>query len=123
MLSYEIWLAVLVTSGLPFILIAWLCRRKAGDKLDWVLALSIAGAFSLLAFIATPWAMSSYYLRYVLIALLVLAAYFSFRKIKEGRPQSPGAPGSKLAVTLKVGALFVLLPLDVLALRTYFYPV
>jgi hypothetical protein len=121
MLTYEIWLAVLVSSGLPFVLIAWLWKRKANSTLDWVLTLSIVSALSLLAFIATPWAMSSYYLRYILIALLALAIYFSFRKI--ARLQTPASPGNKLAGTLKVAALFVLLALDVLALRTYFYPV
>jgi len=123
MLTYEIWLAVLGSSGLPFILIAWLWKRRANSTLDWVLTLSIVSALSLLAFIATPWAMSSYYLRYILIALLALAVYFSFRKIKEARLQTPASPSSKLAATLKVAALFVLLPMDILALRTHFYPV
>lgn len=123
MLTYEIWLAVFVLSGLPFILIGWLWWRNAKNKLDWLLTSSIVSACCLLAFIATPWAMSSYYLRYLLIALLVLALYFSFRKITEARLHAPASANSTLAVTLRVAALFVLLLLDVLAVRTYFYPV
>jgi hypothetical protein len=123
MLAYQIWLAVLVSSGLPFILIAWLWKRKAKSKLGWLLTLAIVSACSLLAFIATPWAMSSYYLRYILIALLVPAAYFSSRRLKEASLQTPASVGSKLVSALKLAALFMLLLLDVLALRTYFYPV
>lgn len=123
MLTYEIWLLVLASSGLPFLLIAWLWKRNAKSTLDWVLTSSIVSAITLLAFIATPWAMSSYYLRYILVALWALAAYFSFRKIKEARLQTSASPANKLAAALKVAALFVLLALDVLALRTYFYPV
>ncbi|HYX71725.1 MAG TPA: M23 family metallopeptidase [Nitrososphaera sp.] len=88
-----------------------------------MLMLSIISALVLLAFIATPWAMSNYYLRYILVALFALAIYFSFRKVKEAQPQAPYSVGDKLADALKVAALFVLLPLDVLALSTYFYPV
>jgi uncharacterized membrane protein (UPF0136 family) len=123
MQTLTIWLAILLLSGLPFALVVWLWKRKAKSRLDWGLTVSVIGALILLAFIATPWAMSNYYLRYVLIALFALAVYFSFRKVKEVQPQSLPTAGNKSANALKVAALFVLLPLNVVALRTYFYPV
>jgi Peptidase family M23 len=122
MLGLAIWIAVLLLTGLPFASIAWLWKRKAKSKSDWVLALSIVSSLSLLAFIATPWAMSSYYLRYVLVALFAIAVYFSFVKVKNARPQGlPG--GNKLGRAVKVAVLFVLLSVNVLAIRTYFYSV
>lgn len=124
MVALKIWLAVLVLSGLPFAAVFWFWKRKAKSRMDWALALSIVTALSLLAFIATPWAMSSYYLRYILPALLALAVYLSLRKAKFFKLQILPADGSsKLADAFKAAALLVLLALDVVALRTYFYAV
>lgn len=122
MLAYKIWLAVLLSSVLPFVSIAWLWKIKAKSRLDWVLTLSLVSALSVLAFIATPWAMSSYYLRYILIILFVPAAYLSFRKIKKARVENPSPMGNRLVIAVKAILLLVLLPLDIMAISTYFYP-
>jgi hypothetical protein len=122
MLIFKIWVAVLLSSVLPFLAIGWLWKRTARNKLDWVVTLSLVGAFSLLAFIATPWAMTSYYLRYVLVVLFALAVYFSFRKAKKVHLQSPFSIRNKLAITINVIVLLALLPLDLMAIDTYFYP-
>jgi murein DD-endopeptidase MepM/ murein hydrolase activator NlpD len=122
MLTFKIWLSVLLSSVLPFLAIAWLWKKKAKNNLDWMLSVSLVGALSLLAFIATPWAMTSYYLRYVLIVLFALAAFLSFRKVKKVPLENPSSPGSKLVVTVKVILLLALLPLDIMAISTYFYP-
>ena len=122
MLTFKIWLAVLLSSGLPFLAIAWLWKRDARNKLDWGLTLSLVGALSVLAFIATPWAMTSYYLRYVLIVLFALAVYFSFRKVKKVHLENASSVGNNLAIAVKVIVLLALLPLDIMAISTYFYP-
>jgi len=122
MLILKIWVAVLLSSVLPFLAIGWSWKRNARNKLDWVVTLSLVGAFSLLAFIATPWAMTSYYLRYILVALLVLAAFFSFRKVRKAHIENPSSVGHKLAIAVKATLLLALVPLDIVALSTYFYP-
>jgi murein DD-endopeptidase MepM/ murein hydrolase activator NlpD/branched-subunit amino acid transport protein AzlD len=122
MLVFKIWLAVLLSSVLPFLAIPWLWKSKTKNKLDWALTVSIVGALSVLAFIATPWAMTSYYLRYVLIVLFALAVYFSFRKFKEGHLENPSSTSNKLAIAVKAILLLALLPLDIMAISTYFYP-
>ena len=122
MLTLKIWLAVVLSSALPFLSIAWLWKKKVKSKADWALTVSLAGALSLLAFVATPWAMTSYYLRYVLVALFTLAAFSSFRKIKAPDLQTPPAAAGRLAVAARVIVLAALLTLDVAAVRTYFYP-
>ena len=121
MLTFEIWLAVLLSSVLPFLAIAWLWKRRARNKPDWVLTLSLVGAFSLLAFIATPWAMTSYYLRYILVVFFTLAAYFSFRKVRKVHLESPSSVSNKSAVAIKAILLLALLLLDIMAISTYFW--
>lgn len=122
MLIFKIWIAVLISLVLPFLAIAWLWKRKPRNKLDWVLTLSLVGALSLLAFIATPWAMTSYYLRYLLIVFFALAAYFSFGKVKRVHLENRTSVSIKLAVAVKVIVVMALLPLNIMAITTYFYP-
>lgn len=122
MLTFKIWLSVLLSSALPFLAIAWLWKKKAKNKLDWMLTVSLVGALSLLAFIATPWAMTSYYLRYILVALFALAAYFSYRKVNKVHLENPPSVGNKLVIAVKTILLLALLPLDIMAISTYFYP-
>ena len=122
MLTFKIWLAVLISSLLPFLSIAWLWKKKAKNRLDWVLGLSLAGALSLLTFIATPWAFTSYYLRYLLVVLFALAAYFSFKKLKDTHHETPSSVGNRVANAVKVILLVVLLSLDIVAISSCFYP-
>ena len=122
MLTFKIWFWVLLSSLLPFLAIAWLWQREARNKIDWALKVSIVGALSLSTFIATPWATTSYYLRYLLVVLFLLATYLSFRKVKEPHAQSPSS-ASKKSIVVKAVVLLALLPLDILALSTYFYSV
>ena len=123
MLALKIWIAVLLSSALPFLSIAWLWKRKAKSKIDWALALSLVGALSLLAFIAVPWATTSYYLRYVLVVLFALAAFFSYRKVKAVNLKVTSSVTGKLAVAVKIVVATFLLALDVIALAgTFYYP-
>ena len=122
MLTFKIWFWVLLSSLLPFLAVAWLWKTKAKTKIDWILKVSIVGALSLSTFIATPWATTSYYLRYLLVVLFALATYLSFRKFKNSDAQFPSSLDKKLMV-VKVVGLLALLPLDVMAVSTYFYPV
>ena len=121
MLTFKIWLAVLTSSLLPFLSIAWLWKKKARNRWDWALTFSLAGALSLLTFIATPWAFTSYYLRYLLVVLFALAAYFSFKKIKDTHHKTPSSVGDRVTSAGKVILLLVLLSLDIVAISSYFY--
>lgn len=123
MLTLKLWLAALLSAGLPFLGIIWLWKRKAKDTLDWALSASLVCTLSLLGFIATPWAMTSYYLRYLLIPALALAMYFSFRKLNREHPQKSSGWRYQLSLAIKAVGLLALLPLDVIAIGTYFYRV
>jgi hypothetical protein len=122
MVTFKIWFWVLLSSLLPFLAIAWLWKSKAKNKMDWALKVAIVGALALATFIATPWAMTSYYLRYLLIVLFAPAVFLSFRKVKGFRPQALSSTDKKL-ILIKVIVLLALLPLDAMAVSTYFYAV
>jgi hypothetical protein len=124
MLALKIWIAVLLLSALPFLSIAWLWKRKAKSRMDWALALSLVGALSLLAFIAVPWATTSYYLRYVLVVLFALAAFFSYGKVKANNLIIPSSVTEKLVVAFKAFVTAFLALLNVIAIKGIFiYPV
>jgi murein DD-endopeptidase MepM/ murein hydrolase activator NlpD len=123
MLTFKIWLAALLSAALPFLAIAWLWRKRSKGWTDWALTLSVAAAISVLAFIATPWAATSYYLRYLLIPLFALAAFSSYRKLRAADLKNPTPAAGRLATAAKVITLAALLVLDAVAVRAYFYPV
>ncbi|HEY0320502.1 MAG TPA: M23 family metallopeptidase [Pyrinomonadaceae bacterium] len=106
---------------MPFLAVLWLWKRREESRLDWLLALSVAGALVLACFIATPWAMTSDYLRFLLPVFFLLAIYFSFRKLKAA--SSSEFSNRRLRTVLKLAMLLLLLPLDVVAISSYFYGV
>ncbi len=116
-----IWLFVLFAVVLPFGLIVWLWK-SVKSKPDWILSLLLVGAYTLLIFLAAQWAIISYYLRFLLIPFFALAAYFSFRKIKNDPPRIASV-SSKLIKIGKVISLLLLLLLNLEVIIGYFRPV
>ena len=99
----------------------WLWKSTK-SRSDWALSLLLVGAYALLIFLAAPWAIISYYLRFLLIPLFALAAYFSFSKIKNAPPQIASV-NNRIIKIGKVFALLLLLLLNVEIIVGYFYPV
>nr|MDQ3819989.1 M23 family metallopeptidase [Acidobacteriota bacterium] len=108
---------------LPFICTAWLWKRRTRGGRDWALTAAPVAAFALLAFLAAPWAMVSYYLRFLLVLFLALALYFSFKK-SNGTPERQSYTiGEKIISLVKVIALVFLLLLDAFVIKGYFFPI
>ncbi|HVG29077.1 MAG TPA: M23 family metallopeptidase [Pyrinomonadaceae bacterium] len=122
MVTLKLWLAALLTPLVPFAAAVWLWRRRAAGVLDRLLAAATVAALSLVTFIAAPWAMTSYYLRYALAAAFALATYSSLRKGLEAHARGRATP-DRAAGVIRVALLVVLLSLDALALKSYFYAV
>jgi hypothetical protein len=116
-----IWLFVLFALVLPCALTLWLWKGTK-SRSDWALSLLLVGAYALLIFLGAQWAIVSYYLRFLLIPFFVLAAYFSFRKIKNAPPQIASV-NSRIIKIGKVFALLLLLLLNVEIIVGYLYPV
>lgn len=68
--------------GLPAFFIYTLWRRPSRSKLAWLLKLLSSGAYLLFVVLIGPWAWLSYYLRYVWLALFVVAAVVTYRRIR-----------------------------------------
>ncbi len=76
----------------PFALSAvatlWLYRGLPESRSEWIAHLLASGSIVTLSFLAGPWALTSVYLRYLLLGLFAAAAIYSSRKLKRGRTSS-----------------------------------
>jgi len=123
MQSFGLLVWVLSLSLLPFAFTAWLWKRRAKSRYDWALTASVVAAFALLSFLAAPWAMISYYLRFLLVSFLALALYFSFMESKGAPKRQPYSREKRIAGFAKATALLLLLLLNVFVIQSYFLPV
>lgn len=64
----------------PLALILWLALSSNRDRFEWTLKLLLVGNITFLFFQIGPWAITSYYLRYVVIACFLLGAIYSYLK-------------------------------------------
>jgi len=69
--------------ALPVVLICWLVRRNHRSKLDVILHIAFTGLFVLFLFFwgQYPYA-GSFFLRYVLVAVFMVAAIWSVRSFQ-----------------------------------------
>ncbi|SFP33702.1 M23 family metallopeptidase [Salibacterium halotolerans] len=67
---------------LPALFIISLWRAKMTSKLEWIIQGLFTTTFISWIFLSSPWYWSSYYLRFVWLLLLVLALFFSWKKIR-----------------------------------------
>lgn len=94
---------------IPVAFLIWLWRGNDRSKLDWLLKLLVVALYSIHIFLIGRWDWISYYLRFVLVILLAIAAYKSFIKAKS-LPRYPSRkPGNyfSLAVSSAVVLFFL----------------
>ncbi len=91
--------------------VAWLPAAGARRRGDWAIALLSSFSVVVFAFLASPWAFSSFYLRHALPFLFAFAALRSYRRlgIAEVSAAKPRRSSLSVAVFLLFGALDVLL--------------
>lgn len=70
-----------VTLLIPALLITWLVAGRPSSRVVWLLHLLLVVAGSLFVFQVGAWAFTSYYLRYLVPAALLVAAVVSYRQI------------------------------------------
>jgi len=63
---------------------------------DWLIGTAAGGSVAAFAFLAGPWAFTSYYLRYALPGLFALAVLHSYRRMKRGGPGRKGRASSSV---------------------------
>ncbi|MBW4580277.1 MAG: M23 family metallopeptidase [Tildeniella nuda ZEHNDER 1965/U140] len=75
-------LTILTHLVIPAVFLAWLWRETNRSKLDWLLKLLVVALYIVHIFLIGRWDWFSYYLRFGLVILLIVAAYQSFIKVK-----------------------------------------
>lgn len=67
---------------LSAIFIIWLTKRNYKSKIDWVFQFLFTATYMLFIFNTGRWDWVSYYLRYILSAVFLISAFFSYKKAK-----------------------------------------
>lgn len=92
-------LLILTHLILPLVFLIWLWRGKESSKLNWFINLLVVMLYILHVFLSGRWDILNYYLRFVLVALFVVAAVKSFISTKS----LPLYPPRKLKNYLNLG--------------------
>lgn len=120
-----------MNSTLPFIFavyplclvgaaLAWMLGAKRQSGLRWTMLTAACGSIVGLAFLAGPWAFTSYYLRHVSLALFALATVYAYRRMKVNKGMATDLSTPRLAFSAL--ALLIFTALDVLAITAYYQP-
>lgn len=67
---------------LPLLLIAWLSFSKLKSKLEWLFRLILVGSVVLICYRIGTWSMTSYYIRFVIVAIFTGSILYSFHHIR-----------------------------------------
>lgn len=88
---------------LAAIALAWVLRARPASRPLWLVEVAAAASIAAFAFLAGPWVFSSYYLRYAVPVLFLLAVAYSYRRLNPGR--TARRPAFSLAALLLFTAL------------------
>ena len=91
-------------------------RTRSG----WAVEVAAIGSIVAFAFLAGPWAFTSYYLRYALLGLFALTVHFSYRRARLNRTAGQDETAGRLAFSTPILVLFTVL--DALAIASHLGP-
>ena len=113
---------------IPVLLIVWTWKKRHSGMLGWLLQIFAFGSYFVFIFLAGTWVLVSFYLRYALPALFIVAAIVSYSRIQD-RPL--GAHGFPYRVKKGIGRWIgyssaflisaIMIYLIIGALRSYSY--
>ncbi|MFQ5891355.1 MAG: M23 family metallopeptidase [Candidatus Methanofastidiosia archaeon] len=106
---------------IPFIFIIWLWRGKDKSKIDWMVKLLVVGTFVVYIFLVGRWDWLSYYLRFILIALFLIAAYKSYLRTKDLAFFSRKDLKGWFTTAINLFVLLIFVFSNIFALKGYFY--
>jgi len=96
---------------------AWLLGAKQQSPSQWAVLTAACVSVVGLAFLAGPWAFTSYYLRYLSLVSFVLAIIYSYRRMKVNN-----AVAGDRSTLCQVLVLLLFTVLDILAIAAYYQP-
>lgn len=94
---------------LPLLLIAWLSFNKVKSKPEWLLRLILVGSVVLICYRIGTWSMTSYYIRFVIVAIFAGSTLFSFHHIRAGLWHIPKEQWFRVGSTALFSLLGILL--------------
>ncbi len=121
----EPWLAFFLGAAsfvIPLAAVVSWSRARLAGRWEESLRLGAVGGFVLLAFLAGPWAFSSFHLRFVLLAAFTVAAVGKLAWTGRTPKGAPPVVRHRFARGLAAPAALALLFLDALAVCGRFYP-
>jgi hypothetical protein len=100
--------------------LVWTIRSGLGATFRWLVEVATSASIGLFAFLAGPWAFTSYYLRYALLLLLALLVFRAYRRRRLDGTAHKNHGGAWLAFSAPL--LFVFLALNASAVGSHFRP-
>lgn len=119
---FQILIVFITLLLLPGYFIYSLLTGRSHTKFDWLVKLLYSGTFILYIFLAGRWDWLSYYLRYVLLALFVVAAVISYRRVRDAPFFTPYNRRGRLKLDWPLIELLIFLGVLAYTLTGYFYP-
>lgn len=96
---------------------AWLLGAKQQSQPRWAMLTAACGSMVGLAFLAGPWAFTSYYLRFASLGSFTLTIIYTYRRMKANKTIDKDWSSAWQVLVLLLFAV-----LDVLAVTAYFQP-
>ena len=112
---FEIGLLIVTHLIIPIIFLIALCWSKFPSKLNWLITLLTLAAYSVHIFLTGRWDWLSYYLRFLLPILFIIAAFQSFIKAKS----LPLYPPKKFRNFLNLGIAALVMMVFLASLKSY----
>ncbi len=107
----------------PFLLsgisLYWQHAARHRTRAGWAIQTLAAASIIAFAFLATPWAFTSYYLRYIVLGLFAALVVYSWRKMKQ-RVSVPGMHGFRSSIPSTL-LLLLFAGLDALAVASHYH--
>jgi murein DD-endopeptidase MepM/ murein hydrolase activator NlpD len=100
-------LFAMLTLAVAIAPVAWLARTRLAGVREWLVASAAATAMSSAAVLVGPWALSSVYLRFVVVAALMAALVVSaFRALRTAPPADQRAGSRRLVLQACTACVF-----------------
>lgn len=96
---------------------AWILSARSANRLRWLIDVTAGASIAAFAYLAGPWAFSSYYLRYALLGLVALVSVLSWRRGNSADTVSSGRSAGRLVTSASVLVIFTALTASALAAR------
>lgn len=98
----------------------WVLTAELRSRLRWAVEMAVGASIVAFAFLAGPWAFTSYYLRYVVLGVFALVVLYAYGRAKRARAMQQDQTPRRRVLPATILGLFVIL--DALAVASHVRP-